>query len=71
LLDKYDVGYTAGSVEIRLQKHLAQHKGFTQKAKDWVVKYVQFFSTKAEAMAREKQIKNWKSRKMIDALIAE
>ncbi|MCG2419194.1 GIY-YIG nuclease family protein, partial [Aequorivita sp. F47161] len=52
-----------------LKEHLWKHKGFTSKAKDWELKYSESFATKAEAILREKQIKKWKSRKMIETLI--
>ena len=68
-LNKYYVGYTAGPVHERLGKHLSLHKGFTHKAVDWVIKYSETYVTKSEAMARERQIKNWKSKKMIESLI--
>ena len=68
-IDKYYVGFTAGSVENRLLKHLADHKGFTGKAKDWQIKRVERYSTKEAAMSREKIIKKWKSRKLIENLV--
>jgi len=57
-------------LEDRFQKHLSVHKGFTGKAKDWVIAYTETYSSKEEAYARERQIKNWKSKKMIENLIA-
>ena len=69
-LDKYYVG-SSSNVEARLLKHLSNHKGFTSKAKDWVIKYREGYSTKQEALSREFQIKKWKSRKMIEILINE
>jgi putative endonuclease len=36
---------------------------FTAKSNDWVIKYTQLFPTRQEAMRREKEIKNKKSRK--------
>ena len=36
-LDKYYVGHCQAPIEQRLQKHLTNHKGFTGKAKDWIV----------------------------------
>jgi len=61
-LNRYYVGYSAGPVESRLQKHNARHKGFTGKNSDWVIRYTEYFSTKPEAMKREREIKAWKSR---------
>ena len=45
------------------------YAGFTGKTGDWILKFSEAFSTKAEALAREKQIKSWKSRKLIERLI--
>jgi putative endonuclease len=58
-------------VEQRLIKHNTNHSGFTGKTGDWVIKWTEEHQTKAEALKREKQIKAWKSRKMIGKLIDE
>jgi putative endonuclease len=68
-LDKYYIGYTSQDVTERIEKHNSNHKGFTGKADDWILKYSQCFPTKVEAMAREIQIKKWKSRKLIEKLL--
>jgi putative endonuclease len=67
-LDKYYIGHTA-DLQQRLIKHLANHKGFTGKVNDWVIVYQETFDSKTEAYKRERVIKNWKSRKMIEKLI--
>ena len=69
-LDKFYIGFTSDSMVERLAKHLSNHKGFTGKAKDWKVVYAEIFSTKAEAMYREREIKGWKSKVRIMELIA-
>ena len=69
-LDRYYVGAT-GNLVSRIENHLLNHSGFTAKAKDWELKYSEAFDEKPEAFARERQIKKWKSRKMIERLIAE
>jgi len=69
-LDKYYVGYTGDLLEERLRKHNSNHKGFTGNVGDWKIVYSQKFETKAQALHREKQIKSWKSRKMIESLIS-
>ena len=68
-LDKFYVGHTSDDLSIRLRKHLTDHSGFTSKAKDWIIVYTESFLTKAAAYQRERQIKNWKSKKMIEALM--
>ena len=68
-LDRYYVGAT-GELSSRLDNHLWSKKGFTSTARDWQLKYSEVFELKSDAFAREKQIKKWKSRKMIENLIA-
>ena len=68
-LDRYYIGYTSDLITTRLKKHLANHKGFTGKQTDWIVVYTEEYINKNEAMQRERQIKNWKSRVMIEKLI--
>jgi putative endonuclease len=66
--DRYYIGST-GELSERLVKHNARHKGFTGQANDWVIVHSEPFSTKSEALKREKEIKGWKSRAMIERLI--
>ena len=68
-LSKYYIGYTGESIDNRLKKHLAHHRGFTGKAGDWKVVHTETYDSKQQATSREKEIKNWKSRKMIEQLI--
>ena len=65
---KYYVG-SSESPGDRLRKHNAKHKGFTGPADDWKIVYTEVYSTKQQALQREKQIKSWKSKKMTEALI--
>ncbi|MBS1669556.1 MAG: GIY-YIG nuclease family protein [Bacteroidetes bacterium] len=67
-IDKYYIGFTE-NVNERLKKHLANHRGFTGKAKDWEIKLIEEFPTKVEAMARESQLKRWKNRARLEVLI--
>ena len=46
-----------------------KHKGYTSKANDWELVYSETYNSKPEAYARERQIKKWKSRVMIEKLI--
>ena len=68
-INSYYVGVSS-NVEERLSRHLSNHKGYTAKVKDWIIVYTESFETKTEALKREKQIKNWKSKAMIEKLIA-
>lgn len=67
-LNKYYVGYTA-NIQDRLYKHNNKHLGFSNAAKDWILKYSEKYQTKSDAMKREKEIKKWKSRIKIEKLI--
>ncbi|WP_115124456.1 GIY-YIG nuclease family protein [Marinirhabdus gelatinilytica] len=69
-LNKYYVGYTQ-QLSKRLDNHNWKHKGFTGRANDWVLVYKEQFAKKSEALSRERQIKRWKSRKMIEKLIGK
>jgi putative endonuclease len=63
--DKYYIGHTADLI-LRLSQHnTTQNLG----ANDWKIHYLETFDTRAEAMKREKEIKNKKSRKYIEWLI--
>jgi putative endonuclease len=68
-LDQYYIGFTSTLVEERLNKHLSNHKGFTSRAKDWVVVFKESHQNKEDALRREKEIKNWKSRIKIEILL--
>jgi putative endonuclease len=67
--NRYYIGSTS-DISLRLEKHNTNHLGFTGKTGDWVIKFYESFPTKTEASAREKQIKSWKSRKLIEILIS-
>ena len=69
-LDRYYIGSTEGTLEARLKKHLSNHKGYTGKAKDWLLVYQEDYSDKHDALVREMQIKAWKNRKLIENLIS-
>jgi putative endonuclease len=69
LLDKYYVGYSQ-NVDARLAQHNSGISDFSAKASDWVLKHVEHFETRELAMKRERQIKNKKSRKYIEWLVA-
>ena len=67
-LDKYYIGCTS-DLEDRLKKHNSNYGGFTGKRLDWEIRYTEEFPSKIEALKREKEIKSWKSRKMVERLI--
>ncbi len=69
MANKFSVGFTSDALEERLRKHNSNHKGFTGSYNDWVVVYTEQYETKADAYKREQEVKSWKSRKKIEAMI--
>ena len=67
--NKYYIGFTGDDLAERLRKHNTDHKGFTGKKHNWRMVYTECFEIKADAIKREKEIKNWKSRIKIEKLI--
>jgi putative endonuclease len=65
---RYYVGQTQN-----LQARLAQHNSDRSKSSKhrgpWTLVYSEAYSTRAEAMKRERQIKSWKDTAMIERLI--
>ena len=61
VLDRYYLGHTS-DLEARLTKHNTNHRGYTGKVLDWELVYSEKYPEKAEAYARERQVKGWKSR---------
>jgi putative endonuclease len=55
-LDQFYIGQTQ-NLEDRLFRHNNSGSKSTKKAKDWVLKYTESFSTRSEAVQRETQIK--------------
>ena len=68
ILNRFYIG-SSSNPEERLIKHLAHHKGYTDKAKDWKIVYVEAFMDKSTALAREKQLKGWKNTERLRGLI--
>ena len=69
--DRYYIGSTSDNISDRIKKHNTNHSGYTGGLGDWVLMYSQEFDTVNEARKREFQIKKWKSRKLIEALISK
>jgi putative endonuclease len=68
-LNRYYYGHTCDELDERMRKHNSNHKGFTGNANDWNLVYNEEYPTKTEAQNRELQVKNWKNRKRVEALI--
>ena len=68
-LDRYYVGST-NNIYHRLVQHNTKHKGFTSAAIDWELMYSEEYTRKEKALEREKEIKRWKSKKMLEKIIS-
>jgi putative endonuclease len=68
--DKFYIGHTTEPIYERLRKHNTGHEGFTGKYRDWIIIYSEKYDNKKLAYGREREVKKWKSRKMIERLIA-
>ena len=66
--DKFYIGFTS-DLEERIIRHNQKSKGFTGNTNDWKIVYTETYTTKSEALSREKQIKSWKSKIKIQELI--
>lgn len=67
-IDKYYIGSTS-DLSGRIRRHHSDHKGYTGKSDDWKLVHFEEFSTRPEAIKREKRIKKWKSKLMIERII--
>ena len=67
-IDKYYIGFSS-DVSDRIKKHNRKSKGFSSLRRPWVILYTESFENKRDAMVREKQLKNWKNRDRLEALI--
>lgn len=68
--DRYYVGHTANLGD-RLMRHNQGRSISTKNGIPWELKYTEEFASKEEAYARERQLKGWKSRVMLEKLIQD
>jgi len=67
--DKIYIGYTSNLL-IRIKSHNEfASKGWTRKFRPWVLVHQESFTTKSEAMKREKELKSARGRQFIWVLI--
>ena len=66
--DNFYIDFTS-DLEERIIRHNQKSKGFTGKTNDWIIVHSETYNSKPEALAREKQIKSWKSRIKIQDLL--
>ncbi|HWQ25880.1 MAG TPA: GIY-YIG nuclease family protein [Chlorobaculum sp.] len=67
--DRYYVGISSDP-ERRLNYHNTFEKGFTSRYRPWRLVWFRQYASKTDAHAAESSVKSWKSRKMIERLIA-
>ena len=66
--NKYYIGYTS-DISSRLEKHNLGGTHSTRNGRPWEIVYYEIFDNKTDAIIREREIKNKKSRKYIEFLI--
>ena len=65
------VGFTLNLIERFKSHNYLSKKGYTIKFRPWQVIYVEFFTTKSEALKREKLLKSGKGREFIKEIISK
>jgi putative endonuclease len=65
------VGFTSNLIERFKSHNYLSKKGYTIKFRPWQVIYVEFFTTKSEALKREKILKTGKGREFINEMISK
>ena len=65
------VGFTSNLIERFKSHNYLSKKGYTIKFRPWQVIYVEFFTTKSEALKREKLLKTGKGREFINEMISK
>lgn len=66
--DKIYIGST-DNLERRLREHNRGHTASTRRFMPWRILYSEEYAAKDAARARERQLKSWKNRDRINALI--
>ncbi len=69
--NKTYVGFTSNLIERFKSHNYLSKKGFTIKFRPWIVIHVEFFTTKSEALKREKLFKTGKGRELIKEFISK
>ena len=65
------VGFTSNLIERFKSHNFLSNKGYTIKFRPWEVVYVEFFTTKSEALKREKFLKTGKGREFIKEVVSK
>ena len=69
--NKTYVGFTSNLIERFKSHNYLSKKGYTIKYRPWKVIHVEFFTTKSEALVREKILKSGKGRDFIKEIISK
>ena len=69
-VDIFYVGHTDDLAK-RIREHQTGRSPYTRTRGPWELVHVEVFSTRAEAMKREREIKSRKSRRYIETLVKE
>ncbi len=69
--NKTYIGFTSNLIERFKSHNYLSKKGYTIKFRPWKVIYVEFFTTKSEALKREKLFKTGKGRELIKEIISK
>ena len=56
-INRYYVGSTSQTIDERLRRHNSAHKGFTGRAFDWELKYIENHDSKKDSLILEQKIK--------------
>ncbi|WP_372340077.1 GIY-YIG nuclease family protein [Parapedobacter lycopersici] len=67
-IDRFYIG-SCQDLEQRLRRHNSHHRGYTGKVEDWRIIYTEEFPNRIKAGQREREIKSWKSRRLIEKLV--
>lgn len=69
--DKHGRYYIGSCIEInqRVADHNRGNTYSTRNQGPWVLRHSEFYPTLEEARTRERQVKKWKNRKMVESLI--
>uniref|UniRef100_UPI0040473B42 GIY-YIG nuclease family protein n=1 Tax=Flavobacterium sp. TaxID=239 RepID=UPI0040473B42 len=65
------VGFTSNLIERFKSHNYLSKKGYTIKFRPWQVIYVEFFTTKSEALKREKFLKTRNGREFIKEVVSK
>jgi putative endonuclease len=68
VVDTYYIGVTA-DLEDRIRRHNEGRSRATKAYRPWEIAYTEEYSSRSQALARERQLKAWKNKERIRQLI--